>query len=77
MDEDQAYRQILEANLYSMLYCVRSKETCVEIIRMFIKNPALFEELKLQVLKIERISKIQTKKQIFNELSTSLSNSTQ
>lgn len=60
-----------------MLYCVRSKETCVEICRMFIKNPSVFDEIKLQVLRIDRISKVQTKKEVFNELSTSLSNSTQ
>ena len=57
-----------------MLYCVRSKETCVEIVRMFIKDSALFEDLKIQILKIDRISKIQTKKEVFSELNTSPSN---
>lgn len=73
MEDDEAFRQIIEQNYTSMLYCVRSKEVCVEILRMFVKNSTIFEDLKMQVLKIDRISKVQTKKAIFNELPTTLS----
>lgn len=72
IDDDTVFKQIIDHNMTSMLYCVRSKETCVEIVRLFIRNNALFEDIKIQVLKIDRISKIQTKKDIFNDISTSV-----
>ena len=74
-DDDQIFQQIIDQNLRSMLYCVRSKETCSEIIRMFIKDQATFDEIKIHVLKIDRISKVQTKLDIFNELNSTLTNS--
>lgn len=66
--EDELYTEILDKNLYSMLYCLRSKDVCVEIARMFLKSDQVFENFKLKVLKIDRISKDQTKKPIFVEL---------
>lgn len=76
LDEEQAYIKIIEANVYSMLYCVRSREICVDICKLFVRNSSRFEEIKLKLLKIDRISKVQIKKELFNELDSSLSNST-
>lgn len=45
--EERLFYEIIDANLLSMLYCLRSKDACVEIIRSFIKSPDNFERLKV------------------------------
>lgn len=75
-DEDRTNHDILEANLISMLYCLRSKELFVDIARSVLKSQDRFEDIKValcltkkKVLEVDRISKNQNKKLIFNEIS--------
>ncbi len=46
-DEDLTNHDILEANLISMLYCLRSKEVFVEIARSVLKSHDRFEDIKV------------------------------
>lgn len=66
--DDDLYFEILEKNMVSMLYCLRSKPVCVDIGRMFLKSSQLVETYKTQLLAIDKISRNQTKKPIFAEL---------
>ena len=68
MTEDDLYLDIITKNLFSMLFCLRSKETCIEIGRMFLKGDSHFDSLKKTIISVDRISKNQTKKAIFTEL---------
>ena len=46
-DEDRMNYDILEVNLISMLYCLRSKEVFVDIARSVLRSQDKFEAIKV------------------------------
>jgi hypothetical protein len=47
---------------------MRNKDVCLEIARHFLRDERLYENIRKQLMSIERISKNQTRKPIFTEL---------
>lgn len=51
-----------------MLYCLRSKDVCADVIRACVNDAHMADVLVAIVDCVERISKKQTKEEIFTEL---------
>jgi hypothetical protein len=69
---DGVTARIIAVNLTSMLYCLRSKDVCADVIRACVNDAHMADVLVAKVDCVERISKKQTKEEIFTKLDRSV-----